>query len=549
MKNQLIRKFLIIASSIGTALFLTACGGSSAAGGNAGSGESAGSSGDKELHVAVNADIVSMDCHMTTNDYLVPMNVFDTLFTIEKHSDGSSSIEKSLAEDYSISDDGLTYSFTLKDGVVFSDGTPLTADDVKFTFERILTLPDSQQTDYAIAIEGAEELMNGSAKELKGITVQDDTHFTITLAEPFSGFLAELATPSTCIFSRSIVTAAGEDFGNVPEKTLGTGPYIVTSWERGSGLTFEYNPRYWGEEPSAKKVTLKVMDAASMDMAFQKGDLDIIDCIKLDSAIVESTYKKKYADDIVSVDRLGMSYFIMNEKEAPFSDPKVRKAVQTAIDRQSILDAIYGGEGKLEDGVFPTGCLGYSEDNQGWLKHDAEEAKKLLADAGYPNGFDMEIAMDSSFEEAEKRALQIIVQNLQDAGINAQIKSYDHASYLDQRKSGNITAYLAKWILDYNDPDNVIYTFFGSEDNTAVRSIFYPDKETIGRVAAARAIVDQDARMTEYAALEKKLVQEDAVWVPLYSLKHLFVKGDRVEEFVPQWAGWSDMYFSGVKLK
>ena len=562
MKNKIINKVLIFTAAIGTALILTACGGASSSGGgagngestgssggNAGSGEGAGSSGDNELHVAVNADIVSMDCHKTTNDYLVPMNVFDTLLTIEKHSDGSSSIEKSLAEDYKISDDGLTYSFTLKDGIVFSDGTPLTADDVKFTFERILTLPDSQQTDYAVAIEGAEELMNGSAKELKGITVEDDTHFTITLAEPFSGFLAELATPSTCIFSRSIVTAAGDDFGNVPEKTLGTGPYIVTSWDRGSGLTFEYNPRYWGEEPSVKKVTLKVMDAASMDMAFQKGDLDIIDCIKLDSAIVESTYKTKYADDIVSIDRLGMSYFILNEKTEPFSDPAVRKAIQTAVNRKSILDSIYGGDGKLEDGVFPTGCLGYSEENQGWLKYDAEEAKKLLSDAGYPDGFDMEIAMDSSFEEAEKRALQIIAQNLQDAGINAQIKSYDHASYLDLRKSGNLTAYLAKWILDYNDPDNVIYTFFGSEDNTAVRSIFYPDKEIIGRVAAARAIVDQDERMKEYAALEKKLVQDDAVWVPLYSLKHLFVKGDRVAEFIPQWAGWSDMYFSGVKLK
>ena len=562
MKNKIINKVLIFTAAIGTALILTACGGASSSGGgagngestgssggNAGSGEGTGSSGDNELHVAVNADIVSMDCHKTTNDYLVPMNVFDTLLTIEKHSDGSSSIEKSLAEDYKISDDGLTYSFTLKDGIVFSDGTPLTADDVKFTFERILTLPDSQQTDYAVAIEGAEELMNGSAKELKGITVEDDTHFTITLAEPFSGFLAELATPSTCIFSRSIVTAAGDDFGNVPEKTLGTGPYIVTSWDRGSGLTFEYNPRYWGEEPSVKKVTLKVMDAASMDMAFQKGDLDIIDCIKLDSAIVESTYKTKYADDIVSIDRLGMSYFILNEKTEPFSDPAVRKAIQTAVNRKSILDSIYGGDGKLEDGVFPTGCLGYSEENQGWLKYDAEEAKKLLSDAGYPDGFDMEIAMDSSFEEAEKRALQIIAQNLQDAGINAQIKSYDHASYLDLRKSGNLTAYLAKWILDYNDPDNVIYTFFGSEDNTAVRSIFYPDKEIIGRVAAARAIVDQDERMKEYAALEKKLVQDDAVWVPLYSLKHLFVKGDRVAEFIPQWAGWSDMYFSGVKLK
>lgn len=504
---------------------------------------------DASLRIALNADIVSMDVHKTTNDYLVPMNLFDTLFTIVKNSDGSTSIEKSLAEDYSISDDGLTYSFTLKDGIVFSDGTPLTADDVKFTFERILTLPESQQTDYAVAILGAQDLLDGKADELKGISVTDDTHFTITLAEPFAGFLAQLATPSTSILSRSIVTDAGDDFGVVPEKTLGTGPYVVTSWEQGSGLTFEYNPLYWGEEPSVKNVTAKIMDASSMDMAFQKGDLDILDCLMLDSAIVDSIYKTSYSDKIVSVDRLGLNYLMLNEKIEPLNNVEVRKAIQMAIDRKSILDSIYDGDGKLEDGVYPSGCLGYSQDNQGWLEYDPEKAKQLLADAGYPNGFDMEISLDSGAADAAKNTVQVIAQNLNDVGINASIKTYDHASWLDLRNSGDMNSFLALWILDYNDPDNIIYTFFGSESNTSVRSNNYPDKETIARIAAARAIVDDDERMSEYAALEKKLVQEDAVWVPLFALKHLYVISDRISEFTPQWAGWSDIYFTGVKLK
>ncbi len=501
------------------------------------------------LRIAVNADIVTMDVHKTTNDYLVPMNVFDTLFMVVKGSDGSSSIEKNLVEDYSVSEDGLVYNFTLRDGVVFSDGTPLTAEDVKFTFERMLTLPDSEQTDYGASIEGADALMEGKATELSGIKVDDDTHFSITLKEPFSGFLAQLATPPTIIMSKSLVTSAGDDFGVVPEKTIGSGPYIVTEWERGAGLTFEYNPRYWGKEPSVKNVILRVMDASSMDMAFQKGDIDILDCQLIDSAVVDSTYKTQYKDSIVSVDRLGVNFLILNEKIEPLNDLKVRKAIQLAIDRESILQSIFNGDGKLEDGVYPSGCLGYSEANQGWLKHDPDGAKKLLEEAGYANGFDLEIALKSSENESNKNAIQIIAQNLQDVGINATIKNYDQASYLELRNSGDMPAYLAMWTLDYNDPDNVIYTFFGSKDNTVLRSNNYTDTDVINRIAAARGIVDQDERMAEYAALEKKVVQDDAAWVPMFSLKHMYVISDRVSSFTPHWAGWNDIYFTGVTLK
>ncbi len=549
-------KKVFLSVTLTAALFtLAACSGTnsavqSGAGTEAASAQTTESAGaDGVLNLAINADIVSMDVHRTTNDYLVPMNVFDTLFEVVLNDDGSTSIEKSLVEDYSVSDDGLTYSFTLKDGVVFSDGTPLTAEDVKFTFERILTLPESEQTDYAVAIAGANELMDGTASELSGIKVEDDTHLTITLSEPFSGFLAELATPSTSILSKSAVTQAGDDFGTVPEKTIGSGPYIVTSWDRGSGLTFEYNPLYWGKEPSVKKVNVRIMDASSMDMAFQKGDLDIIDCQKIDSAIVESTYKTKFEDSIVSVNRLGINYLVFNEKIKPFDNVQVRQAIQMAIDRQSILDSIYNGDGKLEDGIYPSGCLYYSNDNQGWLKYDPEAAKALLSEAGYADGFEFEISADSGADDAVKNVIQIIAENLKEVGITATIKNYDHASWLELRNSGDMPSFLAGWTLDYNDPDNVIYTFFGSKDNTVIRSNNYADDAVIERVAAARGIVDPDERAAEYAALEKKLVQEDAVWVPMSSLKHLYVKGARVEAFTPHWAGWSDIYFKGVTLK
>ena len=524
---------------------LSACGGAS----QGGPGDSNASGAEGLLRIAVSADIATMDVHLTSNDYLVPMNVFDSLFIIEKKEDGSTEIVNSLAADHEISEDGLVYSFTLREGVVFSDGTPLTADDVKFTFERILTVPGGAQTDFAIAIDGAAELMEGSATELKGIEVQDDLHFTITLSEPFASFLAQLATSSTCIYSRKIVTEAGDDFGVVPEKTLGTGPYKITEWNRGAGFVFEYNPLYWGEEPSAKRVEVKIMDASTMEMAFQKGDIDLLDCLFLDSTIVERSYKSDaWKDSLVSADRLGIHYFMLNEKIEPLNDVRVRKAIQMAVDRASILNAVYGGDGQTEDGVYPKGALGYSEDNQGWLAYDPEGAKALLAEAGYADGFDMEISVNSSSTDSVKNSLQIISENLNAVGIRAQIKNYDNASWLDLRNSGNMPSFMANWILDFNDPDNIIYTFFGSADNTVTRSNNYADEAVMARVQAARAIVDPEERMKEYAALEKKLVQEDAVWVPMYSLKHLFVRGSRVKHFTPHWAGWNDFCFAGVEL-
>ncbi len=151
-------------------------------------------------------------------------------------------------EDYTVSDDGLTYDFTLRSGVTFSDGTPLTANDVKYTFTRMLALPDSVQTDYGSAIAGAEAVMDGTATDLEGIQVIDDTHFTVTLSDPFAGFLYELATASCSIMSEKNVEEAGDQFGMDCSKTIGSGPYVVTSWTRDSSIVLDANPNYWGEK-------------------------------------------------------------------------------------------------------------------------------------------------------------------------------------------------------------------------------------------------------------------------------------------------------------
>ena len=518
---------------------------------DAGSAAETAEDGEKKiLRLGWSKDIQTMDVHKTTDNYAVPLNIFDRLLEVQLNEDGSTELVNSLAKDYSVSDDGLVYSFELRDDVKFCDGTPLTAADVEATFTRMFTLPDSVQTDFTTGIKGAQAILDGKADTLEGFKVIDDTHFEIELEEPFAGFLAVLATPTCCIFSKKNLEEAGEDFGVVPEKTIGSGPYMVTEWKTNDSLTLVRNPYYWGEPASAEEVHYKVYpEAASLNMAFQGGEIDILDCDFIDAAIIESTYETAYAEQMVEVNRLGTYFLTMNEQVEPLKDVRVRKAIQMAIDRESILNSIFGGHGQIMDGIFPVGSIGYTADNQGWLSYDPDGAKELLKEAGYENGFDLELAEDASSSEARKNILQIVEQNLQAVGINAHIESYDESGWLAKRKSGEMESFQAIWTLDYNDPSNIIDTFFGSAEAAKGRSLNYADTEIMDRVTKARSITDESERLAEYAALEKKIVEEDAAWVPLFCLQHRFVISDRIEHFTPHWAGYGDFDASKVTMK
>ena len=507
---------------------------------------------EKVLHIAWTADTQTLDVHKTTSNYAIPLAVFDRLFEVQLNDDGSSELVKSLLDDYSISDDGTVYSFTLKDGIQFSDGSALTSEDVEYTFTRMFALEDSVQTDFTSAIKGSDAVMAGEADTLEGFKVIDDLNFAITLDAPYASFLAVLATPTCCIFSKDNVEEAGDDFGVVPEKTIGSGPYMVTEWVANDSLTLQANPLYWGAPASASTVVFKIYpEPSTISMAFQNGEIDILDCDSIDSAVAE-TFKinPMYSDNIVYANRLATTYLALNENVQPLDDVNVRKAIQMAIDRQSILDAIYAGEGVTVDGIYPAGSIGFTEENQGWLTYDPDGAKALLEEAGYGDGFDMELSADASASASVANVLQIIAENLQAVGINATIENYDEAAWLTLRKSGEMPSFTATWTLDYNDPSNIIDTFFSSPDTGTLRSLNYADEEVMARVRAASAIVDEGERLAEYAALEKKIVEEDAAWVPLYTRQHLFiVNADTVEHFTPHWAGYSDFNVYGVTMK
>lgn len=509
-------------------------------------------SGDEEgvLRIAFPADITTMDLAKTTSDYFIPMNIYDRLFEIQVQSDGSTEIVNSLVSNYSVSDDGLTYSFTLRDDVTFSNGDPLMASDVEFTFKRLLTYPGSVNPDIPLEIKGAQALYDGQTDTLEGFVVTGDYTFEITLDTPNAGFIAELTGVQMSIMDAKAVESAS-NFGIDPAETIGSGPYIVTDWKVNESITLVKNENYWQNiDNGVNKVILYIVpDASTQSLMYQNGQLDILDMDYLDSSIVENTYKTQYADNIVTAHRVGLTYFALNEDNSYLSDVNVRKAIQMSIDRQGIIDEIYGGNAILENGIIPTGVWGHDDDLAA-IQYDPAGAKALLTESGYADGeISFEISLDNSSSGNTQLVIQKIQQDLAAVGITANIGSYDESSWLDLRKSGKMDSFVATWTMDYNDPANIMYTFFGSPDKTLLRSLNYPDADVMARVAAANSIMDDNARMTEYQDLEKIIVSEDAAWVPLLENSHLFAVSDRVASFTPQWAGYTDFYVRDVTLK
>ncbi len=497
------------------------------------------------LRTAVLYDISTLDVARTSDDYLVPMNVFDRLFET-RVTDGTAQVVKSLCEDWSLSPDGLTYAFTLRDGILFSNGERLTAEDVRFTFERLLRIGD-QNTDIPLEVLGGRALLNHEADRLEGFRVQDDLHFTITLENPNAGFLAELSSPAMSIVDMESMT---EDFGREVSAAIGTGPYRITEWVPNDHFTLEYRADFWGETPSVKKLVVRVIpEAGTQNLMFQNGELDLLDLKSMDSAIVSGLYKTRYASRIVSAPHVGMTFMALNENQAYLKDVRVRKAIGMALDVDTLIRSLYDGDAVPEKGIIPTGVWGYNPDLEGF-SYDPQGAAKLLEEAGYaPGEVRFELCVDNASTGTTQLLAQAIRQMLGQAGIEAELTYHDHAAWLDRRISGKMDAFLGTWGMDYNDPANIMYTFFGNEQNTAQRSLNYPDTEVMERVAAARAIADDTAREAEYRALEKKIIQEDAAWIPLLEEMHLYCMGERVVRFTPQWAGYSDFYVTDVVLK
>ena len=487
--------------------------------------------------IVIEDDPDTLDFQCTSLYYTIAQNGFNRLVETEIGPDGTAEIVPSLAESWSVSDDGLSYAFHLREGVTFSNGSPLTSQDVCYSFTRLLTHPNSCNRDIVEVILGADELIRGEADTLEGFEIQNDLDFVITLKQPYMTFLAGLSMPGASIMDEETTAAAGDRFGLDPETMVGTGSFIITDWIPGERILMKANENCWMDPPACDGLDLLlVTDDVEIQNLFENGRLDILDLNDLKDTAEFYMHGDIYQNRLHEVQQVGITYIALNQTSGVLQDVRVRKALQLALNRRVLLDAAYAGRGQIENGIFPKGLIGHNDALEE-IPYDPEAARQLLNEAGYPNGFDLTISARSSSTPVDVSLVRLAITMWEEIGVRAKVNIIDESEFMRLRKSGQLDCYAATWIADYDDPDNFIYTFYGSPENTRFRSLNYTNEEVINRVRDARFILNHEERMKEYQELEKIIVQDEASWIPLFSRRRYYVSSERLNGFTVSWNG------------
>lgn len=540
MGHRRFRRWLAALACLALCLCLCACDGGPAGHANAAKNE-------RNYLTFLDVEPASADPQCILENYTVPLNVFDRLVEADGGGKGVT-IKPSLASAWEVSKDGLRYTFHLREGVEFSNGEELTSDDVRFSFERLLTNPEGVHADLALGIVGAPELQDGTADSLAGFKVVDDHTFSITLSAPSASFLASLSTPAASIFDEGTTLAAGDAFGHDVERTVGTGPFVLKKWEEGKSITMAANHSCWNGEPES--VGLKMTfyaESVSIKDLYTQGKIDILDLEKLGMDAEYFLRGETYKANIVRGRRVGITFLALNESVYPLNDVRVRRALQLALDREVLVKASIGGRGDVEHGMFPLGLVGHNEALSP-IPFDPNKARNLFDEAGVEEGTELEICYPLSASQSLRDMLDLVASMWRDLGMRVFVVGLSAEEFEAKRDAGELACYPATYSAEFDDPQSVIRPFFGSVQNSRARSLCYDNKEIIERVQRADAIVDEQARIAEYQALEQKIVQEDAAWIPVYSRLHYFVVSDRVNGFRVGWNGWSSIRYDNVSL-
>ena len=336
-------------------------------------------------------------------DSVLYSNVFEGLTRFA--SDGS--IVPGLAESWEISEDGLTYTFTLRDGVTFHDGTTMDAEDVRFSLDRI-NADDSANAQKALYSAISE------------INVVDPRTVEVKLSEPNGNMLFNLAWGDAVI-------VAPESIENIKQTPIGTGAFKFDSWTQGDKIELSRNPEYWGEPAKLERATFKfISDPTAAFAAVMAEDVDVFSGFPAPENLPQFEADARFQVLVGSTE--GETILAMNNKVAPFDDPRVREAVAHAIDRQAIIDGAMFGYGTPIGTHFAPHNPAYT-DLTGQSAHDPEKARELLAEAGYADGFETTLHLPPP--SYARRGGEIIAAQLAEVGINAQISNVEWAQWLE----------------------------------------------------------------------------------------------------------------------
>ncbi len=473
----------------------------------------------------------------TTNHFFVS-HVFSGL--VRFHS--NLSVTPDLAEKWDVDETGTVYTFTLREGITFHDGTPITAEDFKYSIERASDpeLHSDTAPLYLGDIVGMSEKLEGDADEVAGVEVVDERTLRITIDAPKRYFLAKLSYPASAVVDRRAVEELGDEWWNT-ESINGSGPYMMDRWEPGQVVILRRYDDF--HTPASLKYVAsprRLLPGASVvDMYLGEAwDAVYVSLRSLDLVNEHPVLTQQLHE----FDQL-ISYFVdLDGTRPPFDDPMVRRAFAMALDRERLIEEILEGRATLANGLLPPGLPGYNESLRG-IPYDPEQARQLLAGSQYGGSLPEIIftAVDDDGEPPD--TVMFMVESWKEnLGVDVTVDLLDADTYYSELESMGGHLYTYGWVADYPDPENFLDLLLHSEGHDAR----YINKEFDALVEQARVEENQDVRLTLYQRAEQ-LLMDDAGIIPLFHVKEYVLIRPHIEGFTVSPVGQPDL--TGITLK
>ena len=445
----------------------------------------------EELIIAQDGESKSLDIHQGNDGFSLRANRL--IYSRLVEADENMQIHPGLAESWQQLDD-RTMQFKLRKGIKFHNGDDFTAEDVKFSFERMMNSPR-----IAFVLPPIER-----------IDVVDDYTVNIVTKTPFGPLLAHLSHPALGMVSKKLLTENPEA---LKEKPIGTGSYKFKEWIYGDKLVLEKNEDFYDKnERGLKYIIFKnVVEASNRAIGLETGEIDIATPI---SSVDEENIKNNPKLQLLTKPSISYTYIGMNMTKAPLNDIRVRKAINYAIDKQAIIDVILNGNGKIATSPIAPGVFGFTDKTKNY-EYNVEKAKELMKEAGYENGFTTSILVFSG--EANTQTAEIVQAYLKEIGIDLKIEIVEVSVYWDMTERGVHNLFLGSWGVVTGDADYGLYAMYhSSAKGGAGNRDFYENEKVDDLLDKAKTEIDPETRKKLYEEAQI-LIVNDAPDVMLYN--------------------------------
>ncbi len=434
-------------------------------------------------------------------------------------------VEPCLATTWDVSANGLEWTFRLRPNVKFDDGTLLTADVVVFSVMRQLNENHpyhvSGRMRYAGLLFG--DPTSTASALLKTVEAVGNDTVRFTLVRPYMPFLKNLAMTQAAIISPTAARVLGDDLNTT---MVGTGAFRLAKYDRDQRIRVVKNSKYWGPKAQLDEVEFRVLRDANTRMnSLRRGNSDLITGIEPYSLKLLEMDKNV---TVLSEPSMNLGYIALNCAKPPFDNPKVRLAMNYAIDKPFIADVLFNKTSVVATGIIPPGMLGYDRDRPGF-PFDPDRARQLLTEAGFPDGFEVVFSTHNRariYSPVGVVLSERIQQDLSAVGVTAVLDQMEFPTFLEHQKSRDFVMANGGWISDNGDPDNFLFELVGREDNNL--NYVNPEATALMRVAAAEK--DTVTREEMYRRAEA-MVAEAPPMVPLNHAKQIMAIRNRVLGF------------------